>query len=97
MSEEKNPSGDFGLCFAFLLGTGCSGKIVFFLRIFQIFRPLPRQHWAGIDRWDNSPPYHQGVTAHIKISSSPTHTLCFLSNFCILFKLKTIDMSFDLK
>ena len=57
--------------------TGCSGKIVFFLRIFQIFRPLPRQHWTGIDRWDNSPPYHQGVTAHIKISSSPTHTLCF--------------------
>ena len=42
--------------------TECSLNIVFFPRIFNILRSLPRQHWAAIGWKENGQPI--GVTVH---------------------------------
>ena len=57
------------------ISTGCSLNIVvFFSRLFNILRPLPRQNWAAIGCIENGQPIKVTVYTQIsyQMSCSPT-------------------------
>ena len=71
--------------------TGCSGKKVFFPRIFIILPPLPRRHWSAIGCTE--------IGQHGEPIEFTVH-LCCVENFenlllSPLFKKRTVGRKYD--